>query len=45
LQLLTDDKLREEMGRNARQHTMDNFQYRDVARKAYQLIQERIGKE
>ena len=45
LMLLTDDKLREEMGRNAHQFTMDNFQYRDVARKAYKLLQEKLGRE
>jgi len=40
--LLTDDKLREEMGRNAREHAMANFQYRDVAKKALKMIKENI---
>ena len=34
LQLLTDDKLREEMGKKAHEHAMANFQYRDVAKKS-----------
>jgi len=42
LKLLTDDKLREEMGKNAYQHAMDNFQYRDVAKKAYKFLEEMI---
>ncbi len=42
LRLLKDDKLREEMGRNAREHAMVNFQYKDVARKALKLIEENI---
>lgn len=42
LALLTNDKLREEMGRNAREHTLANFQYKDIAGKALKLIEENI---
>lgn len=43
--LLTDDKLREEMGRSAYEHAMANFQYQDVAKKAYKMIQEKLKLE
>jgi alpha-maltose-1-phosphate synthase len=42
LMLLTDDKLREEMGRNASEHALANYQYRDVAAKALGMLRERI---
>jgi alpha-maltose-1-phosphate synthase len=41
--LLTDDKLREDMGRNAYKHAMDNFQYTDVAKMAMKMIEENLG--
>jgi glycosyltransferase involved in cell wall biosynthesis len=41
-QLLTDDKLREEMGRNAYEHTMANFQYQDVARKCVGFMNQHL---
>jgi glycosyltransferase involved in cell wall biosynthesis len=41
-QLLTDDKLRQEMGANAREHAMANFQYTDVAKRALELIEKKI---
>lgn len=41
-QLLTDDALREEMGKNAYEHAMANFQYKDVARKALAMIEENV---
>lgn len=41
-QLLTDDNLRDEMGKNAYEHAMANFQYQDVARKALAMIEEKI---
>jgi len=44
-QLLTDDKLREEMGQNGYEHAMQNFQYPDVAKKAVGMIQETLGIE
>lgn len=40
--LLTDDKLREEMGRNGYEHAMANFQYTDIAKKALKMIEEKI---
>lgn len=42
LQLLTDDKLREKMGKAAHQHAMDNFQYIDVAKKALAMIEKKL---
>ena len=42
-QLLTDDKLREEMGKNAYEHAMKNFQYVDIAKKALKMIREKLG--
>ena len=42
LQLLTDDKLREEMGQNAYKHAMTNFQYVDISKKALKMIEENI---
>ncbi len=44
-QLLTDDKLREEMGKNAYEHAMTNFQYQDIAKKALKMIQEKLNIE
>jgi len=43
--LLTDDKLREEMGRNAHEHAMDNFRYNLVAKKAYETLQRKLNLE
>ncbi|MDP3900512.1 MAG: glycosyltransferase family 4 protein [bacterium] len=40
--LLTDDNLREQMGRNAYQHAMDNFQYPHIAKKALMMIQDAL---
>lgn len=42
LKLLTDDKLREQMGEAAHKHAMENFQYKDVAEQAMRMIQEKI---
>lgn len=42
-QLLTDDKLRAEMGKNAHEHCMANFQYQDIARKALGFIDKHLG--
>jgi len=33
LQLLTDDKLREKMGKQARKHVLENLDYRYIAKK------------
>lgn len=42
-QLLTDDKLREDMGKAAYEHAMANFQYPDVARKALKMLEDNLG--
>lgn len=42
-QLLTDDKLREKMGKDAHQHALANFQYVDIAKKALKIIEEKLG--
>jgi len=41
-QLLTDDQLRAQMGKNAYEHALANFQYQDVARKALKMIEEQL---
>jgi len=38
--LLTDDKLRGEMGKNAYDHVMTNFQYKDIAKKCLRFLEE-----
>ncbi len=45
LQLLVDDKLREEMGENAQEHAMQNFRYPIIAKKALDMLQEKLGME
>ena len=40
--LLTDDALRDKMGRQALEHALGNFQYKDVARRALKHIEENI---
>jgi len=42
-QLLTDDKLREEMGQKAYEHALKNFQYLNIAKKALATIQKKLG--
>ena len=42
-QLLMDDKLREEMGKNAYEHAMANFQYQNIAKQAVKAIGEKLG--
>lgn len=44
-ELLTNDQLRLEMGRNAYEHSMANYQYIDIAKKALKLVEERIEKK
>lgn len=44
-QLLTDDKLREEIGKNALEHALDNFQYKDIAKRALKMIKEGLKLE
>ncbi|MEA3398348.1 MAG: glycosyltransferase family 4 protein [Patescibacteria group bacterium] len=41
--LLTDDKLREEMGQKGYEHAMANFQYQNIAKKALKMIEESLG--
>jgi len=41
-QLLTDDKFRKEIGKNAYQHALDNFQYKDIAKRALKMIKEKL---
>ncbi|MCX6795966.1 MAG: glycosyltransferase family 4 protein [Candidatus Falkowbacteria bacterium] len=41
--LLTDDGLREKMGQQAHEYALANFQYVDVAKKALQAIEEKLG--
>jgi glycosyltransferase involved in cell wall biosynthesis len=41
-QLLTDDNLRLEMGRNAREHTKDKYHYHAVTRECMKLIRQHI---
>jgi len=43
LTLMEDTKLREEMGRNARDYVVSNFDYRVVAQKFINIIQEKLG--
>ena len=43
LKLLQDDNLREEMGNNARQHAVENFDYVKVAKKIADLIKEKLN--
>ncbi len=41
--LLTDDKLREEMGNNGHEHAMAHWQYKDVAKEALENIREKLN--
>jgi alpha-maltose-1-phosphate synthase len=45
LKLLADDKLREEMGKNAYEHAIGNFKYTDVAKKAVKMLTDKLGIE
>lgn len=45
LKLLTNDKLREEIGKNAVEHALKNFQYKIVAEKMLNLINENVLNE
>ena len=42
LKLLQDDSLRQEMGNNARQHAVENFNYKMISKKIADLIKERL---
>jgi glycosyltransferase involved in cell wall biosynthesis len=41
-ELLTNDKMREDMGKQAHQHAMDNFQYKNVAKQALDMIEKMV---
>ena len=43
LKLLTDDNLREEMGKKAREHVVKNLDYRHTAKKIIEITKERLG--
>ena len=43
LTLMEDAKLREEMGRNGREYVVSNFDYKVVAQKFINIIQEKLG--
>jgi glycosyltransferase involved in cell wall biosynthesis len=45
LKLLTDDKLREEMGKKAREHAVKNFDYRVTSKKMLDVIKEKLELE
>jgi alpha-maltose-1-phosphate synthase len=45
LKLLTDDKLREEMGKNAREHVVKNFHYTHISKKIAEITKEKLGLE
>ncbi|MFH1427356.1 MAG: glycosyltransferase family 4 protein [Patescibacteria group bacterium] len=44
-QLLINDRLREEIGRNAYRHALENFQYKDIAKRAFKIIQNKLNLE
>ncbi|HLT51818.1 MAG TPA: glycosyltransferase family 4 protein [Arenibacter sp.] len=43
LTLMEDEKLREKLGQAAREHVVENFDYRVVARKFVRIIRDRLG--
>lgn len=45
LRLLTDEKLREEMGRQAREHAVKNFDYNVTSKKMLDIIKEKLNLE
>ncbi|MBU2639982.1 MAG: glycosyltransferase [Nanoarchaeota archaeon] len=42
-ELLTNDTLREEMGKNARQHAINSFDYKFIARKVAEVTKDKLG--
>ena len=42
LELLSDDKLREKIGKQAAQHALDNFQYQNLAKRCVDLMKEKL---
>ncbi len=45
LKLLTDDKLREKMGKRAREHAVKNFDYKVTSKKMLDMIKEKLELE
>lgn len=45
LKLLTDDKLRQEMGDAAAKHALENFHYKNVAKRMHNLVEENVLKK
>jgi glycosyltransferase involved in cell wall biosynthesis len=45
LKLLTDDQLREKMGKQAREHVVKNLDYKDISKKMLEITRERLGIE
>lgn len=43
LKLLTDDKLREKIGKQARDHVVKNLDYKDIAKKMIDITKEKLG--
>jgi len=43
LELLTNDALREKMGKQAAQHALDNFQYQNLAQKCVEIIKKKLN--
>ncbi len=43
LQLMNNEKLRNEMGNTARKHVVEHFDYRVVAQKFIQIVQDKLG--
>ncbi|WP_437395800.1 glycosyltransferase family 4 protein [Flagellimonas lutimaris] len=43
LQLMNNEKLRNEMGNTARKHIVEHFDYRVVAKKFIQIVQDKLG--
>jgi len=43
LQLMNNEKLRTEMGTAARKHVVNHFDYRVVAKKFMQIVQDKLG--
>ncbi|MBW2981617.1 glycosyltransferase family 4 protein [Candidatus Woesearchaeota archaeon] len=42
LKLLTDDKIREKMGKQAREHAVKNLDYRDISKKMVDITKEKL---
>jgi len=43
LKLLTDDLLRDKMGKQAREHVVKNLDYRDISKKMLEITKEKLG--